>query len=337
MKLPAKQLEFFIADLADLLSAGIDLGQALDSLLVIAPKRYGWAKIMSDAIGNGQAVDTVFERAGFPQVALTFLRVGLVTGELDQAFQSLTAYYHHRRMRREKLGKLVAYPVFLSFLSLFSMYVMSWQVIPHFITFYHSLNLQIPHQVQVVMLFADILVVGLPYAFLLTGGLVLIFWRNKNRWLVSVEKNVVSHSWGAWLRFYKAMQNFETLSALLGAGVDLLTALHVMISTNIARMKNEWAKILQDVEKGMLFSHALKSTPYFPELASSMLIVAEQTGDLAGGAKRLKNYYERSFDRAMERLFSLFEPVSLVILGVVVGGVTLVLLLPMTDLVQQLS
>ena len=336
-KPPSRQIEFFVADLADLLSAGIDLNQSLDSLALVAPKRYGWAKQMKDSISRGQAVEEVFERAGFPEVAVSFLRVGLVTGELDQAFQSLTLYFNHRRLRREKLGKMLSYPILLMFLSLVSMYMMAWQVIPHFLKFYHSLNLAIPRQVQVVMMLANVVVMSLPYTILLVGGLVVLFWWKRDRWLIRVEKRVVRHSWGAWLRILKAMQNFETLSALLGAGVDLLTAIEVMISTNTARMRCEWTTIFHAVGKGTTLSHALRLTPYFPELAASMLTIAEQTGDLEGGAKRLKNYYERSFDRTVERLFSFFEPASLFILGVMIGGVTLVLLLPMTDLVKQLS
>ena len=332
-----KQLEFFIADLGDLLAGGIDLDQALAALSVIAPRRYAHAKSMQVAIRRGVAVDEVFTNAAFPEVAIAFIRIGLVTGELEQSLQNLSAYLGSRRKRRDKFGKLIAYPLFLTVLSTASLYMMAWQVIPHFLSFYHALNLQIPFAVQWVLQSAHVLVVALPYVILLLLCVATPLWWTRTRWLPFAEKRMVKQKWGGWLRLIKAAQSFETLAALLSAGIDMITSLQVLISTNTARMQVEWGLILHAIEQGEPLSMALKHTSYLPELASIMLSVAEQTGDLESAATRLKRYYASTLERTLERFFALFEPASLLVLGLIVGGVTVILLLPMTDLVRQLS
>ena len=336
-KLRAKSLDDFITDLSDLLAAGIDLDQSLSALLAIAPKRYQLAKSMQSQIRRGVAVDEVFSNAPFPEVVVAFARIGFATGELAQSLQNLSAHLASRRKHREKWIKMTAYPLFLLLLTTASLYLLAWQVIPQFARFYQAMNLQMPLALTWWLQGADAMAVLLPGLLVLIASFALILWWTRKRWLISVERWLVGRKWGGWLRMVKAGQTFATLSALLSAGIDLVSSLQVLIATDTARMKHEWTEILRAIEKGEPFSSAVKLSPYFPDLTIAMLAISEQTGDLEGGATRLKSYYERAITRELERFFAIFEPASLIFLGLVVGSVTIEVLWPMTDLVKQLS
>ncbi len=335
--LHAKALEFFVADLGDMLAAGIDLDMAL-AVLAGASKLYREIALSLQAqVRRGVELGEVFRNASFSEVVVAFVRIGLVTGNLSLALAKLSSHFAERRKRREKLAKLVAYPLFLSALSTLSLYLAAWLLAPQFLRFYGAMNLSIPGSVAWLLQALEGVATGLPYALATCVIIALLLWRTRGRWLRVAERKIVQQRWGGFLRAIKAMQNFTVLALLLDAGIDLLAALQVLIVTDTARMCEEWQTMVAAIERGQPLSQALKGSPYMPELVVEMLAIAEQTGDLEGGAARLKGYYERLIVRGVERFFAAFEPVSLMVLGVLVGGITMVLMLPMTDLVKQLS
>lgn len=332
-----RELEYFFTEFGELLTAGIDLEQALKQLHKL-PSRIGMNLFaINAALRKGQALDEVFLSAGFPDFVMPFLQIGLTTGELGEAMQQLSGYLNRRRKYRERLWKISAYPLFLAVLSMVTIYTMSWQVLPSYLRFYQSLHLHVPALVSWLIQITMAVVHIIPFMIATAGVIGVSVWMTRSRLQPKMESWIVHRKGGELLRTIKAAQSFSTLSALLGAGIDLLSSLHVLIRTNTASMRKEWQELLLLIEKGASLSSAINHTAYLPELASAMLMIAEQTGDLENGTKRVARHFESVLERMLERFFAVLEPLSLVILGIVVGGATLLLLVPMTDLVKQLA
>jgi type II secretory pathway component PulF len=132
---------------------------------------------------------------------------------------------------------------------------------------------------------------------------------------------------------YEMAKFARTLGTLMDNGVPVLTALRITAETmgNVI-IRDEVALIHTGVTEGESMSESLRNTKHFPPMVISMFAVGEESGRIGTVAKRIADAYDLEVDRAVKAMASLFEPILIVVMGVIVGFLVIAMLLPMLTL-----
>ncbi len=331
-------MEYFLSDLSDLLQAGIDIDTALSALSSQAIKRGSFAIVLQEKVRQGQSLASGFSLLFFPDIIVRILRLGEWTGDLANALKKAAHYLETKRLRRERLWRILAYPLVLTILCFAVTQLLASIVLPEFYHMYQSLGVSLSKLTEFLFYLGRVIAWGLPRALIalivLCIVLVVLYRRN------GANMSYFPFSHGPlrkWLTLLEAKQSMEVLSFLLQSGLDLLTSLTYMAEMDSAGLAREWGLVVYDVSLGMSFSEVLKNRTTLPQLVIDTLEMAEKTGDLPGSTHRLSSYYTRTVDQKMERFFRTLEPLSTAILGVIIGFATLLFMLPMMNLIRQLS
>ena len=331
-------MEVFLSDLNDLLQAGIDVDAALSALSMHTVKHKRYALSLQKSVRQGVPLSYALSEVGFSDIIVHFLKTGEWTGELPAALGKAVDFLRTRRLRRERFERMLAYPAMLTVLSLVVTQLLVSVVLPEFYHLYLSLGIALEDSTRLLFTLGAVVAWVLPLVLLLlvcTAGLSLVIYRR-----MGLRGFSYLAAYGPWSRLVILMQvkqSMEVLSFLLQGGLDLLTSLKYMAQMNSAGLEREWEQAAHDIALGISFSEVLRLHTRMPQLVIETIALSERTGDVPGSTCRLSGYYTRKMDQAIERFFRYVEPVTTVILGLVVGGATLLFMLPMMSLIRQLS
>lgn len=330
--------ENFLIDLSDLLRAGIDVDFALGVLSEQSGLHKVVARELREHLRSGSSISNAFTAVQFPKHIVRFVHIAELTGELDIVLQRVSELLSKQRMRREKFFKMLSYPTLVLLLSIGVLYILAAMVMPSFEQMYRSMHLMLTPSTMYIFELSHAMVIGVPVliSFLVISGVFfLVFWKRISK---SVLHILLFYSLSrSIIQVWKGRETMEILSFLLSAGIDLLSSLHVLEEIDAGHMALYWRQVISSLKEGKTFSVALSIVPYLPSLVCEMIALAETTGNLEQTSTRLYIHLERMIDRKMERSLRIIEPSLTIGLGLVVGGATLFLMLPMLAMVKQLS
>ncbi|HQC43258.1 MAG TPA: type II secretion system F family protein, partial [Verrucomicrobiota bacterium] len=213
------------------------------------------------------------------------------------------------------------------------------QVVPTYSNIYQEQKIPLPAFTQFVISVANSLKDNILYHGLAFGGLVLGFF--------SFIRTPRGRAWwdGFKLKlpvlgplFHKlALSRFARTSAsLIHSGVPILEVLNVVSSTvNNVRMESALRNSALRIERGDTLSGALSTYPIFPAIILRMIAAGEQGGSVDTMLEKVSDYMEEELDRALAGLTSLIEPILIIFLGVMIGGMVTAMLLPVFDMVNH--
>ncbi|MCY0901767.1 MAG: type II secretion system F family protein [Firmicutes bacterium] len=334
--LAAAIAESFTQELGELLRAGIDIHQACGALAQQSAYRKPATEIAA-ALAEGGTLSGALERLQVPREVYVFVQFGELTGDLARALTLSCEYLAGKRRMRERLFRLLAYPSLLFVLNVAVVYLLSSVVLPSFARMYQSLEVEEGAEVHVLFiaaaLFRDV-------APVLAGMLALLLLvslsRKKEATRMLTQLSGKVGPLRRWLQFSRGYRSMYLLSFLLSGGIDVLAGLEHLRSLDAAGMGPCFAEIRDRLLSGATLSDSLAGRDEFPVIVSQVFALAERTGDLAEGARRLTDHLERALTRRQEGLVRWAEPVLTVMLGLTVGSATLVLMIPMMDMVGRL-
>ncbi len=330
-------MEYFLTDMSDLLQAGIDLDHAL-GLLARRTKIGVCAKRLQEDIRKGTSTSTSMRQLGIAPVIVNFIQAGEYTGDLELSLRKTATFLQHKRIRREQVQKLLAYPILLAFLTLVVFYILASVVMPSFLKMYAALGLHLSSASADIFAISSTIGVMIPQVMFVLILLSVVVYFAREAVLSRVMRLLLKTRWiGSFIQVMVARRAFEVMSFLLSGGIDLLSACRVMADTNTAGMGMQWQEACHNLERGKTLSEALSNLPQMPPIVFDMMVLAEKTGDMEQGVFRLINYLQRAAERSIDRIIRYIEPVSTTLLGVMIGGATLQLMLPMMELVRRLS
>jgi type IV pilus assembly protein PilC len=140
--------------------------------------------------------------------------------------------------------------------------------------------------------------------------------------------------WGDLERKSSISRFAQTLSTLLTSGVTILDALNITAKTAGNKVLEKGIiRTLERITGGMTIAEPLKETGVFPPMVIHMISVGEKTGDLAEMLKKISDFYKEEVDAAIDALTSIIEPVMIVVMGTVIGGILIAMYLPMFDMI----
>ncbi len=298
---------------------------------------------IEDGLRTGERFSDCLERHPkvFPSFYRGIVRSAELTGELDSVLSRLALYLERDLEARRKIKSATIYPAVIAVMSVVTVLVLAVYVLPKFKDFFESLDAKLPLPTRMLLGFTDFL--GAYWWALLGGGalVVLIGWvilrfesgqYARDAFLLKVP--VV----GETIQYALVERFCRVLSSMVGAGVNLPEALRVTTES----LKNKvFIKRLGEVGDAMLegqgIAAPLARTQLFPGTATSMLRVGEETGSLDTQLEVTAEYYEVELDYKIKKLTSLFEPLVIVVMGLVVGFVAVALVSAMYGIFNQVD
>jgi type IV pilus assembly protein PilC len=344
-RVPPEELALFNQEFMALARAGLTVPDAL-ALASHRPDcpRLGLilARVHED-VKSGLSLSEACARhpEAFDRVYLAAVRTGEKTGDFAAVLSRYHEYLRHRVAIRKKVGQALAYPLVLLIALGVILAVLFTFVMPRFVSMYADLGAELPYPTRMLLAIVDNLYVAAPAAI---GAALLLAWAWR-RWLATdagrrqadrlLER--VPYA-GELARIVMAAQLARSLSALLAGGTPLVEALVTAaggLENRLHRDRLEAAT--RRVTEGESFAAAVRATALLPAMAARMIEVGEASGRLEAMLADAAAFYEEVLDRRLSRAMALIEPLLMLLMGVFIGGIIVVMYLPifhMADIVK---
>jgi type IV pilus assembly protein PilC len=277
----------------------------------------------------------------FPDFYRGIVRSAELTGELDVVLSRLSIYIERDLEARRRIKAALIYPLIIAVMSIVTVVILAVYVLPKFKTFFKSLHAKLPLPTRMLLSFTDFLT---NWWWAILGGIGLVValivgWLQTDHGKYLRDKFLLSVPVLGDTIQYSLVERFcRVLASMVGAGVNLPEALRVATES----LKNRvFVKGLSSVGESMLegegIATPLARTGLFPPTATQMLRVGEETGTLDAQLQVTSEYYETELDYKLKKVVALFEPIVIVVMGVVVGFVAIALISAMYGIFRQVK
>jgi len=329
-RLKNTHLLLFTQELASLLGAGLPLDHALATMLDLTEELPPVHRIVDSVlkkVKQGAVLSDALEQqdCGFTQFYVGIIKAGEAGGDVASSFQQLSDYLERMVTLRSTVVSALVYPAILLFTSIASIILLMTLVLPQFAELFADAGKQLPMPTVVVMAISSALQQYWWLLVVLFIGLALLMQyvlqtpHLRYKW----DKRCLNlPAIGSLIKKIEVTRFSDTLSSLLAKGVPLLEALAIVKTTmSNSVMVELMDSARQHLKQGKLISTALSESNTFPKLAVQMIKLGEETGDLKSILGRLSTTYDREVKTSIERLMSLFEPILILVLGVIIAGI----------------
>lgn len=340
-----EEFALFNQEFMALVRAGLTVPDAL-ALASDRPDSPALGKILTrvhEDVRNGVPLSDACARhpEAFERLYLAALSTGEKTGDLHGVLARYQDYIKHRVALRKKVSQALAYPMFLLVALAIILLILFTFVMPRFVAMYADLGAALPLPTRVLLSIVDHFYVVGP---VLIGAVVSVIW-GWRRWqstdkgrrqLDSVRERLPYV--GEVVRIVVAAQLARSLSTLLAGGTPLVEALRTAASsiTNRVYLDRLEATTKQVTEGGSL-AKSVRATHLLPPMAARMIEVGEASGGLDTMLAEVAQFYEEVLDARLSRVMALIEPLLMLLMGLLIGGIIIIMYLPvfhMADIIK---
>jgi len=341
----SKDVAIFTRQFSVMIDAGLPLVQCLE-ILGTQQDNATFQKVLlgvrQDVEGGSSLADAMKKHPpAFDDLYTNMIAAGEAGGILDTILKRLAIYIEKAVKLRSQVKSALIYPAAVVSIAGLVVGVILWKVIPTFAALFAGLGAQLPLPTRLVIAASNWFVRLLP--FLVVGsiaGVVLLrryYATYKGRRVIDgllLRLPVL----GGLLQKISVARFCRTLATLMASGVPILDGLEITARTaGNAIIEDAIMVTRKSVEGGQTLAQPLKTTGVFPPMVVQMISVGEQTGALDVMLSKIADFYEDEVDTAVGNLMTLMEPILILFLGTVVGGIVISMYLPIFDLINQLG
>src|SRR5467141_3200551 len=342
----AKELAVFTRQFSVMIDAGLPLVQCLE-ILAGQQENKLFQKVLTgtrSAVEGGATLSAAMRQ--FPKVFdalyVNMVEAGETGGILDTILQRLSQYIEKNVKLQRAVKSALVYPVGVLTVAGGVITLLLWKVVPIFATLFAGLGVDLPLPTKIVIALSNFVgsIFGLLMLVALGGaifGLKVWYGTSQGRFVLDtiVLKLPVL---GILMRKIAVARFTRTLGTLISSGVPILEGLDITARTaGNAVVERALQKVRRSLEEGKSLTEPLKDSEVFPGMVTQMIAVGEQTGAMDAMLQKIADFYEEEVDAAVKDLLTALEPVMIVFLGVVVGGVVISMYLPLFSLIGKLS
>jgi type IV pilus assembly protein PilC len=338
-----KDIAIFTRQLATMMKAGVPLLQAFD----IVGKGHSnprVSRLLMDIkadVETGSSLNQAFRKhpLHFDALFCNLVDAGEQAGILDNLLDRLASYKEKILAIKGKIKSALFYPVSIIVVALAITAVIMIFVIPAFKSLFSGFGADLPAPTQFVIALSDFFVDYWWAIFgIIGGGLYAFFYA----WKRSTRMQAILDRWflkipvfGPVLMKAAIARWARTLSTMFAAGVPLVEALDSVAGAAGNYVYYEATKKIQgEVSTGTSLTVAMQNVQVFPNMVLQMTAIGEESGALDGMLSKVADFYEQEVDDAVEALSSLMEPMIMVVLGVLIGGLVIAMYLPIFKMGQ---
>jgi general secretion pathway protein F len=339
------QIIAFTRDLSNLVSAGLPLDRAFELLTSLAESG-PMAVLMQDLrdrVRGGKALSQALAEhpKQFDRLYINMVRAGEASGSLGPVLQRISEFQERSAELRSSVQSALMYPVILVAVAVIAVLVMIFFVVPKFETTFRQFGKALPPATENLLAISHflrndgwIIFLGLFAVIVLVRGRM----RTPAGQLKWHGRKLTLPVLGDLFRKIEVARLARTLGTLLGNGVSLLPALTIVKDTVDNRaLANSLDGVLVRLKEGQGFARPLMETGLYPKLAVHMVAVGEETGRLDSMLMKVADVYDVEVNTTLKRALALMEPILIVSLAVVVGGIVYGLLSALLGLTEFTS
>jgi type IV pilus assembly protein PilC len=342
----SKELAVFTRQFSVMIDAGLPLVQCLEILAGQQENRV-FQKILNGVRASVEGGATLsasmkqYEKV-FDPLYYNMVEAGETGGILDTILQRLSMYIEKNVKLKRAVKSAMIYPVAVMSIAAAVIVLLLWKVVPIFVELFNGLGVDLPLPTRVVIVLSNFVgsIYGLILLVVIAGTIVALkFWYGTPAGRMAIDTVLLKIPiLGLVLRKIAVARFTRTLGTLISSGVPILEGLDITARTSgNAVVEKAISETRKAVEAGRSLVDPLKETEVFPGMVTQMIGVGEQTGAMDAMLSKIADFYEDEVDAAVKDLLTALEPIMIVFLGIVVGGVVISMYLPLFSLIGKLS
>ena len=340
-----RDIVIFTRQFSTMINAGLPLVQALDILAKQSenPALKEVTKAVVFDVESGHTVADAFRKhpKAFDDLYVNMVAAGEAGGILDTILMRLAIFKEKNDALIRKVKGAMIYPGVIMSVAVIAIVVLLVFVIPTFASMFASVGMPLPLPTRIVIGASHFLK---SYWWAIVGIIAFLVWSLRNYYKTSNGQLTIDRLMlkapvlGDVLRKSAVSRFTRTLGTLIGSGVSILDGLEITAKTAGNRVISD--AIMESrasIAGGETISAPLQKSAVFPPMVISMIAVGEQTGGLDEMLSKIADFYDEEVDAAVSGLLALMEPIMIVFLGVIVGGMVVAMYLPIFDMVNAVQ
>lgn len=340
-KISTKDITVFARQMATMMKAGVPLLQSFD-IVARGHSNPAMSKLLMDIRGDietGSSLSQAFRKypLHFNALFCNLIAAGEQAGILDTLLDRLATYMEKTEAIKSKIKSALFYPIAVIVVAFIIVSVIMIWVVPAFKQVFTSFGANLPGPTLVVISISDFFVAYWYLIFGIIGG-VLYFtlqsWKRSPKFKHTLDRWFLRMPiFGELIRKATIARWTRTLSTMFTAGVPLVEALDSVGGASGNQVYVEATKRIQtQVSTGSSLTAAMQESKVFPNMVTQMTAIGEESGSLDHMLGKVADFYEQEVDDMVKALSSLMEPIIMVILGVIIGGLVVAMYLPIFKL-----
>jgi type IV pilus assembly protein PilC len=329
-----------------MIDAGLPLVQCLEILGSQQENKF-FQKVLINTrsqVEGGATLSTAMRSSlkVFDALYVNMVEAGETGGILDIILQRLSTYIEKNVKLQRAVKSALIYPVGVLTIAGLVIFLLLWKVVPIFATLFAGLGVTLPLPTKIVIAMSNF--VGSYFGLLIVAGIIGGIFGLKAWYGTPTGKYILDSIilklpvLGILMRKIAVARFTRTLGTLIASGVPILEGLDITAKTSgNAVVERALQKVRKALEEGKSLTEPLKESNVFPGMVTQMIAVGEQTGAMDAMLQKIADFYEEEVDSAVKDLLTAMEPIMIVFLGVVVGGVVISMYLPLFTLIGELS
>ncbi len=334
----------FTRQFATMIGAGLPMVQCLE-ILSQQMESAELRRIVSDIKESVQTGTTLAEALArhkkvFDDLYVNMVEAGEIGGALDTILVRLAIYREKADALTRKVKGALIYPAVVMTVAIGVTFIMLTYIVPIFAKMFAGLGAELPAPTQFILSLSAFI-----RGNILTGVILLIllivaykFYSKTDKGRLNIDRLKLRIPLIGDLIRKSAISRFSrTLGTLISSGVPILDALDITARTSGNRVIHDAIKkSVLSIAEGETITQPLKQCGVFPPMVTQMIAVGEKTGGLDEMLSKIADFYDEEVDAAVAALTSVIEPVIIVFMGVVIGGILIAMYLPMFDIIGKI-
>lgn len=328
-----------------MIGAGLPMVQCLE-ILEQQMESVEFRKIVGEIKGSVQSGSTLAEALGkqkkvFDDLYVNMVDAGEIGGALDTILVRLANYREKADGLTRKVRGAMIYPAVVVTVAIGVTLIMLTKIVPVFAKMFAGLGAELPAPTLMVLSISNFIRSNFLLGIFLLIALIIgyKYYSRTEQGRLQIDKTKLRIPLIGDLLRKSAISRFtRTLGTLISSGVSILDALEITAKTSGNKVvQNAIRRSVLSIAEGETITQPLKASGVFPPMVTQMIAVGEKTGGLDDMLAKIADFYDEEVDAAVSALTSIIEPVIIVFMGIVIGGVLIAMYLPMFDIIGKIS
>ncbi|MBI1747389.1 MAG: type II secretion system F family protein [Acidobacteria bacterium] len=344
-KVKDKEVAIFARQLSVMIDAGLPLVQALEAIAAHKENKVFKAvlvQVRNDVEGGMTLTDAMRKHPRvFSELFTSMISAGEMSGSLDILLQRISVFIEKIVKLKSAMKSAAIYPSVVMTVAIGVVALILWKVVPVFRTLFEGLGVELPLPTRIVIVASNFVS---NYMIFLAAAAVLLGFGLSSYYKTSNGRHVIDRILlklpilGEVFKKIATARFARTLSTLIVSGIAILEALEITARTtgNII-IQEAILKTRKAIEQGKSIAEPMVESRIFSPMVTQMIAIGEQTGELDSMLSKIADYFEDEVDVTMANLMTILEPVLIVFLGLVIGGIVISMYLPLFSLIAKLS
>jgi type IV pilus assembly protein PilC len=344
-RIKTRDLVIFTRQFATMINAGLPLVQAL-TILAQQTENKTLSEVTRAVVYDVESGNTLADAfskhpKAFPDLYVNMVAAGEAGGILDTILLRLATFLEKSDALMRKVKGALVYPAVIMSVAAIAIAILLIFVIPVFQTMFASVNMELPLPTRIVIGLSNALI---HFWWAAVGAVVAVIFSIRKYYATTGGRKLIdalllkAPVLGDLLRKSAVSRFTRTLGTLISSGVSILEGLEITAKTAGNMVVHD--AVMQSrnsIAGGETIAGPLERCKVFPPMVISMIAVGEQTGGLDEMLSKIADFYDEEVDVAVGALLSLMEPIMIVVLGIIVGGMVVSMYLPIFDMMNAVQ